>query len=259
METIGDAPGPARLRLGGFRGLVTPGAESDFEYGGFAIAEGFWRYREPGATVVVENDRLRVAAVPLTRRHDRVQVLDNAKNMFFSRRKVLVPSAGEVRVALDMRARVVDGRDDDLYAGFASVNLLDFTTGVALDWFVANRRCASVYARLRFPGVPEPQTDDEARPRYFCVFHEPERELSPWERHRYAVAYSRESDTVRFLVDGEEVDRYSDVPVKIDRFLVALGIMTEKQIGEGGSTSLFGQGVVAEWSEVDVEGAAGLA
>jgi hypothetical protein len=42
----------------------------------------------------------------------------------------------------------------------------------------------------------------------------------------------------------------------MDQFLVALGIMTEKSLGEQGSTSLFGQGVVAEYTEVTITGAA---
>lgn len=247
------------MRLGRYRGLVSPDGECDFAYGGFPTPDGgFWRYREPDAVVVVEHDRLRVAAVPLTRSHDRIQILDNAKNMYFSTRRVVVPATGEVTVAVEMRARVVKGDDADLYAGFASLNLLDFATGAALDWFVANRRSATVYARLRFPGVPEPEADDESRPRYFCVFRETEARPEPWEMHRYEIAYAREHDTVRFLRDGAVVDTYTGVPVKIDSFVVALGIMTEKPIGEGGSVSLTGQGVGAEWSEVEVTGAASL-
>src|ERR1051326_9099303 len=43
-----------------------------WQYGGFPQPDGtFWQYREPNAVVVVEGDRLRVAALPLTRTHDR--------------------------------------------------------------------------------------------------------------------------------------------------------------------------------------------
>jgi hypothetical protein len=35
-------------------------------------------------------------------------------------------------------------------------------------------------------------------------------------------------------------------------------MMTEKPIGEQGSVSCFGQGIVAEWTEVIVEGAGGV-
>ena len=253
----GEAPG--RVVLGRYRGLITPGEECDFDYGGFPLPDGgFWRYREPDAVVVVEHNRLRVAVHPLTRSHDRVQILDNAKNMYFSKATVVVPQSGQVGVEAEMTARIVDGHDDDLYAGFVSLHLLDLSTGLAFDWFVANRKAATVYARLRFPGVEPTDEDDPARPRYFCVFHECDRPLSTGERHRYGVAYDRDADTVRFARDGEEIDVYPHVPVKMDQFMVALGVMTEKTLGEKGSVSLFGQGVVAEWSEVTVDGAAGL-
>jgi hypothetical protein len=256
-ETVTAATG--RTVLGRYRGLITPGDECDFEYAGFPLPDGtFWRYREPDATVVVEHDRLRVAVHPLTRKHDRVQILDNAKHMYFSKSRVITPDEGEVSVEAGLRARIIEGRDEDLYSGFVSLHLLDFTTGLALDWFVANCKAASVYARLQFPGVEPADEDNPARPRYFCVFHEAARALAPGEEHRYRIAYDRSNDTVRFLIDGDVADVYTQVPVKMGQFIVALGIMTEKLIGSHGSVSLFGQGVVAEYTEVVVEGAAEL-
>ena len=245
--------------LGRFRGLVAPDVDSDFEYGGFPLPDGsFWRYREPDATVVVEHDRLRVTAVPLTRSHDTVQVLDNAKNMYFSKARIATPESGAVSVELGMRARVLRGNDDDIYGGFVSLNLLDFSTGLAFDWFVANRSAATVYGRLRFPGVPPADDRDPARPRYFCLFNSPPQVLTaPGEWHRYRITYDKSAATVRYFFDGVEVDAYHDVPVAMDQFLVALGIMTEKPLGEQGSVSLCGQGVIAEYTEVTVSGAAG--
>jgi hypothetical protein len=255
--TNAEAASPSRVVLGRFRGLVAPDVESDFEYGGFPLPDGeFWRYREPDATVVVEHDKLRVTAVPLTRANDHVQVLDNAKNMYFSRARVLTPPVGEVSVELGMRARVIQGRDDDLYSGFVSLNLLDFSTGLAFDWFVSNRSAATVYGRLRFPGVPPAADEDPERPRYFCLFNQPTTvATAPGDWHRYRIAYDKSAATLRFYFDGVEVDTYHDVPVAMDQFLVALGIMTEKPLGDSGSVSLFGQGVIAEYTEVVVEGA----
>jgi hypothetical protein len=44
------------------------------------------------------------------------------------------------------------------------------------------------------------------------------------------------------------VNQETDVPIKMDGFLCALGIMTEKDIRDGKSASLHGQGVIGEWS-----------
>ena len=249
----------APLLLSGFRSLVDSAAEGDFVQGGFPLADGsFWPFREPDAVVVVEPGLLRVRIERLTRGHDQVQFLDNAKNMYFSKRRVATAESGEVSLELPIRARITQGHDDDLYAGFVSLNLLDFETGMALDWFVSNRIAATVYARLPFPGAPPPADDDPSRPRYFCVFNEVRHDLTPGSQHRYGIAYDRAAGTVRFLLDGAEVDRYEHVPSRIEGYSVALGCMTEKPIGDGGSVSCFGQGIRAEYGTVEVTGSPGL-
>ena len=40
--------------------------------------------------------------------------------------------------------------------------------------------------------------------------------------------------------------------MKIDSFLIALGMMTEKPIDDDRSVSLHGQGLTAEWSPITV-------
>ena len=107
--------------------------------------------------------------------------------------------------------------------------------------------------------MPPADEENPERPRYFCLFDEPAGVvIAPGEWHRYRIAYDKSAATLRFLFDGEVVESYHDVPVAMDQFLVALGIMTEKPLGETGSVSLFGQGVIAEYTEVTVEGAAAV-
>ena len=48
------------------------------------------------------------------------------------------------------------------------------------------------------------------------------------------------------------MNRETNVPFAMDSFLVALGIMTERDIVDGQSVSLHGQGVTAEWSPVTI-------
>jgi hypothetical protein len=215
--------------------------------GGFAMPDGsFWEYREPDAVVVVQNGRLRVAVRRLSRKHDSVQILDNAKHMFFSSRSFDVPEHGGISFELEMRAWGLETRPGDLYDGFASFNLLDFTQGAALDFFVGHDRIAPVYARLPFPGV---EAEDAKPLKYFAIFSE--RERSPEATHRLRIAYERAEDWVRWWMDGEEVWRYT-LPVKLTRFTACLGIMTEKDLSPAGSTSLHGQGVLAEWTPIEV-------
>lgn len=231
----------------GYHSIIT-GVDRSWEYGGFPLPDGtFWRYREPNATVVVEGERMRVSA-QISRANDHVQILDNAKNMFFSTRHFVVPEQGEISFEWSMRARCANTKPHDLYDGFVSVNLLDFSTGVALDFFVCNDIVATVFALLPFPGVPEPADAENAlKPKYFCDFNELSLETAPGLLHRYRISYSRGKDEVRYFVDGQEVGAYTEVPVKINSFIIALGLMTEKSIEQGKSVSVHGQVLTGEW------------
>ncbi len=231
----------------GYHSIIT-GINRSWQYGGFSLPDGsFWRYREPNAAVVVEGERMRVTA-QLSRANDQVQILDNAKNMFFSTKRFEIPEKGEIAFEWDMKAHCSGTKPRDLYDGFVSVNLLDFSTGVALDFFTCNDVIASVYALLPFPGVPEPaDVENAVKPKYFCDFNELSLPTAPGQLHRYRISYHGGKDEVRFYVDGQEVGAYNEVPVKINGLIIALGLMTEKMIEEGKSVSVHGQVLTGEW------------
>ena len=232
----------------GYHGIIT-GIDRQWEYGGFTQPDGpFWRYREPDANVIVEKDRLRVRVLCLTRSHDSMQILDNAKNMFFSTKQFAVPDDGSISFEWDMSAQCTGTRPHDLYDGFVSVNLLDLSTGVALDFFVCNDIIATVYARLPFPRVPIPDdVEDAVKPKYFSLFNELPIETCPGQTHHYGITYHKGKDEVRFFVDGQSVATYTEVPGKLQGFTIALGLMTEKSIQQGKSVSLHDQGLTGEW------------
>lgn len=231
----------------GYHSIIT-GVNRSWQYGGFPLPDGtFWRYREPDAAVVVEGERVRVTA-QLSRANDQAQILDNAKNMFFSTKRFEVPENGEITFEWEMKALCSGTAPHDLYGGFISVNLLDFSTGFALDFFVCNDLIASVYALLPFPGVPEPaDSEDAEKPKYFCDFNELPLTTALGQLHRYRISYHRGKDEVRFFVDEEEVGVYNEVPVKINGLIIALGLMTEKTIEQGKSVSVHGQVLTGQW------------
>src|SRR5215471_12655714 len=200
----------------GFHSIIT-GVNRSWEYGGFPLPDGsFWRYKEPNAVIVVEGERMRATA-KLSRANDQIQILDNAKNMFFSSRRFEIPEKGQISFEWDMKALCSGTKPHDLYDGFVSVNLLDFSTGVALDFFACNDVIASVYALLPFPGVPEPADIENAvKPKYFCDFNELELQTAPGQQHHYRISYHRAQDEVRFYVDGQNVGVYTEVPIKIN-------------------------------------------
>jgi len=95
---------PVRETYGDFTSIV--GEKPAWVIGGFPLPDGsFWEYREPDAVAVVQNGRLRVGVKELTRRHDTVQILDNAKHMYFSKETFVVPEGGD---AEDETSRAAD-------------------------------------------------------------------------------------------------------------------------------------------------------
>jgi uncharacterized protein DUF6081 len=243
--------------VGGFGCVISAEpAERGWIAAGFPMAGGgFWPFREPDAVVIVQNDRLRVAAVPFTRGHDEVQFFDNAKHMYFSTRSFEAPRNGRLTVEWEMSALVVGGRDDDLYDGFVSFHLMDLAAGVAIDVFAANRTVATVYARLPFPGANAPRS--ETQPRYFSLFDEFRGVSEPGQLHRYALVYDRAAATLEWQMDGRTLKREVAVP-DLGPAVIALGMMTEKDIVPGkGSVSCHGQGAVATWGGIRVKTEAG--
>ncbi len=236
------------ITYAGYHSIIS-GVDRSWDYGGFPLPDGtFWRYREPNAVVVVEADKLRVGVQPLSRANDQIQILDNAKNMFFSTKRFLIPDNGSISFAWESSARCLGTRPHDLYDGFVSVNLLNFMGGYALDFFVSNDTIATVYARLPFPSVPVPIDPEETvKPKYFSDFNELPLETTEGQTHSYRISYDKGKDEVRYFVDGQAVGVYLEVPSKIDSCIIALGLMTEKSIDHGKSVSAHGQGLVGEW------------
>lgn len=230
------------IEYGEYADLLKP--ESKWVIGGFPG----WEFREPNAVVVVQNGRLRVAAMPLTRSNTSLQILDNAKHMYFSRETFRVPEGGRVSVDVEIKATKINGVANDFYDGFVSLNLLDFSTGIAVDFFVSNECFATVYARLPFPGSPAPADDGQ---RYFGLFKEQPLPKGERQPHRYTITYDQGAAELLFYVEGALVNREVNVP-RFESFIAALGLMTEKDMVDGTSVSCHGQGLVGEWSPLTI-------
>lgn len=239
------------IEVGEFGSILQPGAGGLWMPGGFPTADGgFWQYQEPDAVVLIQNGRLRVAAAPYTRHHDEVQILDNAKHMYFSTRTFGAPEGGRLCVEWEQAAQIVNARPGDLYDGFVSFHLLDLGRGVAANFFVGNDVLATVHARLPFPGVSVARS--ETGPRFFAWFEELEGRTAAGETHRYAIEHDGAAGSLSWRMDGEVVKRAENVggfgPVHL-----ALGLMTEKDIVPGkGSVSCHGQGAVGTWGAIRV-------
>lgn len=218
--------------------------------GAFPLPDGsMWEMREPEAVTIVRNGFLWVGVAELTRHHDRHQILDNAKHILFSTRRFEVPADGGVSFELSMRVRRKRAVEGDLYDAYASFLCLDFTNGVALDFFVAEDIVASVFARLPFPGLEL----EEARPmKYWALFEEKKVVPSEDGFHRVRLVIEP-SEGIFWWVDGTEIARKPLPSFSLGSLMLGLGIMTEKDITPEGSVSVHGQGVLAEWSPIEIK------
>lgn len=244
-----SAQPPSQRTVGDYHRLFQP--DCPWEQAAFPLPDGSrWEYREPSAVVLVRNGDLQVSAVPYTRSNDRVQILDNAKHMYFSKERFEVPEGGRITFEISIAARTFGTEPGNLYDGYVSWNLLDLTTGWALDFFTGGDTVATVYGRLPFPGAEVPDTGGA---RAFCFFHElGELPTEQGQEHSYRITYDQGRDTVEFEADGQVVDRYEQVPDKIRGFTAALGLMSEIDIVDGKSVSCHGQGVTGRWSPMRV-------
>ena len=235
--------------VGDYNRILEP--DSKWAIGAFPLPDGsVWQYKEPGAVVLVRNGWLQVAAVPYTRGNDRVQILDNAKHMYFSKERFAVPPGGRITFEIQIAARTIGTQPGNLYDGYVSWNLLDLATGWALDFFTGGDTVATVYGRLPFPGAAIPDTGEV---RAFCIFNElKDLPTSQGQAHAYRITYDQAADTVEFEADGKVVDRYEHVPDKLTGFTVALGLMSEIDNVDGRSVSCHGQGVIGRWSPMTV-------
>ena len=129
------------------------------------------------------------------------------------------------------------------------MNLLDFSTGMAVDFFVSNECYRD---GVRAAAVPRRRRARRATgQKYFGLFKEQPLPKGEQQSHRYRITYDQGAAELRFYVEGELVNREVDVP-KMESFLIALGLMTEKDIPTAHSVSCHGQGLVGEWSPITI-------
>lgn len=233
---------------GDYAGLL--GDDPAWRIGTFPLADGgVWEMREPDAMAIVRNGNLQISVAPLTSYHDKNQILDNAKHILFSTRTFSVPPDAGLSFEVSMKVRRGGAVADDLYDAYGSLLILDFSTGTAIDWFVAEDLCAPAFARLPFPGLDLPAAEPY---NYWAIFTERKLEPTPDGFHRFRIEIEPQQG-ITWLADGQQVSHQGPPTYRFGEMLLGLGIMTEKDIGPHGSTSLHGQGIQVEWSPIEVK------
>ncbi len=222
--------------------------DSPWRQGVIKLSDGsHWVCAEPGAQITVRRGDLRIQVTPFTKHHDANQTFDNSKHLYFSKDVYPTADEQETQFELSMSARGVRTNEGDIYDGFIAFHLLDAEFGIAADFFAGNDSLAMAYSLPQESPADRRALRDR---RYMAIFKKFEIPTSPGQLHRYKIVYNRGLGRFSWIVDGKKVAEERNVPAKVSSFRIGLGIMTAKNITDGKSISVHGQGMIGRWSPV---------
>lgn len=201
-----------------------------------------WAYREPAVTVSVDSGRVSLGVDRFTRAHDSIQPRDNAKHLMLSHSVLEVPDTDCLWVRSSVAAWRTEARPtESMHLGFATFNMVDFTTGLVFDFAVWNGQVAIIHERMSQP-----------RPEFCYVVHTPFHTAvkNPEESFEVAVGLDARERTVRYFVDEALVFTSPPLPVRPSSLRVGMGLFTCCPLDVNGSWSVQGQGMRGTWGPV---------
>jgi len=204
----------------------------------------FWEWAEPRAEVRVAGGEFSLKVEKYTRMNDVIQIFDNPKHLFLADRRFKLKQGVITRFSINMSADRFNSKTDDWREGFASFNVLDFNSAMVFDWIATDREFLSIYERLFVPGQT---TTNEA-----FTEVKPHGRGGPEMFRRAEIEIFGLGESVRWLLDGEEVRREDGIPANVDEVQVGLGLITLTPIENGRSVSCQGQGGLGRWRELRV-------
>jgi hypothetical protein len=203
-----------------------------------------WKCEEPGARTRVGDGRLDIRIERFERAHDQVAIMDNPKHLLLSTETFPVPPGGIATFSMNMAVTSINAAPRDYRDAFASMNVLDMTSGWVFDACATSDTVFSIHERLPMPGVEQPFTHVVEQPLSGIP-------VAPGRPHDYAVTLDAGRGTVEWHIDGTLVYliQGAEIPAQVN---VGLGIFTLHPIRDGRSTSLRGQGMAASFGPISV-------
>jgi hypothetical protein len=195
---------------------------------------------DANARVTTGDGALTVDIRPFSRFHDAVPILNNPKQLYVSTRRFPTPPGSVVRFETDLAITTFDQIAWNLRDAFGTINLIDFQTGMVLDFAASNDTFFVVYERLVLPDVT---TRDD----YFCHRVVLEVDTTPGQSHHVAIEYDRDANHAEWFADGRRV-YWADPPVAIDGFTLAMGLFSSREIYKFSRAEReHGQGAIGRW------------
>ena len=192
------------------------------------------------AVIRIGNGRLQASIRPFTRFHDSVPILNNPKLLYLSTRRFETPPGSVTRFETDLAVTTYDQIPWNLRDAFGTINLIDLSTGMVLDFAASNDTFFVVYERLVLPGVT---TQED----YFCHRVVLEVDTQPGQSHHVAIQYDRDRNRADWFVDGKHV-YWADPPVPIEGVVLGMGLFSSREIHRFSRAEReHGQGATGEW------------
>lgn len=213
--------------------------------------DNFWEYYDPNTVIRTGNGRCEIEVNPFSRSHDSIQIADNPKTLFASAAPLSVGEGETLVVSARVGAEGYHHRAEDIFDAFVTFNLFDFESAVVIDFLLNGHLIYALYERLFIPGLTD-ETTALVREANLPV------RAVPGQLYECTMSYDRARDVAEWRLDGELVYRVPDIPVKVNQFMLGMGLMTLKPIAASfpyyfpRSTSLHGQGIAGTWSEIRV-------
>ncbi len=117
-----------------------------------------WVWEEPKARIASWNGGLALTVDPFTRKHDKVHMFDDPKQLYASTRTFTVSRDQATVFEAEMGAETYRSNAEDLRDAFAGLILMDFETGMIFDFITTGKKIGVIYERLLIPGVTDEKT-----------------------------------------------------------------------------------------------------
>ena len=203
-----------------------------------------WKWEEPNAVIASKNHGLALTIDPFTRKHDKVHMFDDPKQLYGSTTTFPVSSEGLTVFEVEMGCETYRSNADDLRDAFAGFILMDFTTGMIFDFVSTGRRIGAIYERLLIPGV----TDEKTAFTHLIDSPFSGIRTEPGKMHQYTVRIDASRHRAEWFADGRPFFKAEGVPVEPKGIMMGWGLFTLKPLDPNkGSVSVHGQGATGTW------------
>lgn len=203
-----------------------------------------WRWEEPRARIELKNGGVAVTVDPFTRKHDKIHMFDDPKQLCGSTRTFPVSRDHVTVFEVDMGAETYRSNAEDLRDAFAGFILMDFSTGMIFDFVSTGKRIGAIYERLLIPGV----TDEKTAFTYLIEAPFSGVHTEQGKMHHYVVRIDAPKRRAEWLADGKAFYKTDGVPVEPKEIMIGFGLFTLNPVDPvKGSVSVHGQGATGIW------------